>query len=174
MNQIGWFERQFEFPGNQNIFPSLLERLEGTSIRLRVKTLKISDSIQVIRPEGKWSIMENIRHLLEMELVWQKFISSILKGKRIINLSNTKSPASPQLNNENVDHLLIQFADQRRITLETISKLKNDKIFKNAFYTPLQRPLSILDLAYYMAEHDDHHLARITNIHQTISLPTES
>ena len=35
MKQINWFDRIFDFQINQNIMPSVIERLEGTSIRLR-------------------------------------------------------------------------------------------------------------------------------------------
>jgi len=37
MEQIKWFERKFEFSGTQNIFPSIVERLRGTPVRLRDK-----------------------------------------------------------------------------------------------------------------------------------------
>ncbi len=37
MKQVKWFDRKFNFPKEQNIFPAILERLSGTAIRLEEK-----------------------------------------------------------------------------------------------------------------------------------------
>jgi len=37
MQQIKWFERKFDFSYRQNTFPAIIERLDGTYIRLKVK-----------------------------------------------------------------------------------------------------------------------------------------
>ena len=34
MQQTKWFERKFDFNSQQNIFPSIIERLAGTTARL--------------------------------------------------------------------------------------------------------------------------------------------
>jgi len=38
MEQIKWFDRKFDFSYEQNIFPSIIERLKGTPILLMDKT----------------------------------------------------------------------------------------------------------------------------------------
>ena len=42
MKQIKWFERKFDFSFEQNIFPSIIERLEGTPILLENKVNNMS------------------------------------------------------------------------------------------------------------------------------------
>jgi len=57
MSQVKWFDRQFDFSTTQNIFPSILERLRGTPVRLEEKfrskinskAYEISDQEEEIR-----------------------------------------------------------------------------------------------------------------------------
>ena len=37
-------------------------------------------------------------------------------------------------------------------------------IFRTALHPRLETPMRMMDLFYFVAEHDDHHLARITAI----------
>ena len=55
MKQIKWFDRKFEFSFEQNIFPSIIERLEGTPIRLNHKINQIATEYLLVKPEGKWA-----------------------------------------------------------------------------------------------------------------------
>jgi hypothetical protein len=45
MKQIPWFDRKFHFDTVQNIFPSSLERLSGTPLRLEEKFKTIHSTI---------------------------------------------------------------------------------------------------------------------------------
>ncbi len=71
MKQVNWFERKFDFSINQNIMPSLIERLEGTPIRLKEKIRLTNPADLAIKPNGKWSIAEHIGHLADLEPLWQ-------------------------------------------------------------------------------------------------------
>lgn len=52
MKQEKWFDRSFNFENNQNIFPSILERLLGTPLRLDEKVIGISENILTISIEN--------------------------------------------------------------------------------------------------------------------------
>ena len=41
MSQVKWFERNFDFAFTQNIFPSIIERISGTPLRLEAKLRSI-------------------------------------------------------------------------------------------------------------------------------------
>jgi len=71
MQQIKWFDRKFKFPDEQNIFPSIIERLRGTPVRLVDKMAKIQEANTTVKVENNWSIAENIGHLIDLEPLWQ-------------------------------------------------------------------------------------------------------
>ena len=83
MQQIKWFNRTFDFSYQQNIFPAIIERLEGTSIRLNAKIEKCAPKILEFKPSGKWSIKENIGHLIDLEPLWQGRLEDIMGNKNI-------------------------------------------------------------------------------------------
>jgi hypothetical protein len=63
MQQVKWFSRSFDFASDQNILPSIIERLAGTPARLEEKFKFIPVEILTVRIDGTWSIKENVGHL---------------------------------------------------------------------------------------------------------------
>ncbi|MEL6356132.1 MAG: DinB family protein, partial [Bacteroidota bacterium] len=103
MEQVKWFDRHFLFHPEQNIFPSILERLWGTPIRLRVRMEQLMERMEtsqehslltVAGPEASWSILENIGHLIDLEELWQGRLTDILGGEKYLrewDLENGKT-----------------------------------------------------------------------------------
>src|SRR5206468_299897 len=81
MKQEKWFNRNFNFSSDQNIFPSIIERLSGTPIRLEEKFRYIPSDILTIRVDNTWTIKENAGHLTDLEPLWQGRLEDILAGK---------------------------------------------------------------------------------------------
>lgn len=71
MKQTKWFDRRFNFDNQQNIFPSILERLSGTPIRLEEKVKDVSENLLLFSYNNTWTIKENIGHLIDLETLWQ-------------------------------------------------------------------------------------------------------
>ncbi|HWJ27219.1 MAG TPA: hypothetical protein VNS32_11795, partial [Flavisolibacter sp.] len=71
MQQEKWFNRKFDFSSEQNIFPSIIERLSGTPTRLEEKFKSIPTDITTVKIEGTWTIKENLGHLTDLEPLWQ-------------------------------------------------------------------------------------------------------
>ncbi len=169
MKQIKWFERKFDFSFEQNIFPSIIERLDGTLIRLKAKINKIPTELLEIKPNEKWSIKENIGHLIDLEPLWHGRLDDIMKNLeylRSADLENKKTDFA-QHNKKDIKDLLSQFQELREITLTKLNELKEQDVYKTALHPRLKKPMRIMDLFLFVAEHDDHHLARITEIKTT-------
>lgn len=166
MKQEKWFERKFNFENTQNTFPSIIERLSGTPIRLEEKLKDIAENILVFRENNTWSIKENIGHLIELEILWQGRFEDIINNEkelRSTDLNNTNT----DLANHNEKPIKILFEDFKYIRGKTIMLIQNieeNVIFKAAVHPRLQKPMRTIDHFYFVAEHDDHHLARITQI----------
>jgi uncharacterized damage-inducible protein DinB len=176
MQQIAWFNRTFYFHETQNVFPALIERLSGTPVRLEEKVSSIAPNHLEVKHGGSWSIKENIGHLIELEPLWQNRLHDVLTGKQEMqpaDLGNT-STHEGNYNAKPIDGILATF---RLVRFQTITKLKSlteDDIFKSAYHPRLKQPMRVLDLFYFVAEHDDYHLARITEILNLLETRQES
>lgn len=171
MKQIKWFDRKFEFAFEQNIFPSIVERLQGTSIRLNHKISHIATKSLTVKLEEKWSIQENIGHLIDLEPLWQDRLEDILNEKecmRPADLKNKKTDSANH-NKKEIEKLLNEFANLRQMTLNNLINLKEKDVYKYALHPRLKTPMRIMDLFLFVAEHDDHHLARISELNKLLT-----
>jgi uncharacterized damage-inducible protein DinB len=171
MQQIKWFDRKFTFAENQNIFPSIIERLSGTPLRLTDKISHIHIAHLTVKINDSWSILENIGHLIDLEPLWQGRLMDILnnvKELRPTDLQNRKTDLANH-NGREVESLLKEFSEIRNVTLNKLETLTEEDIFKSSLHPRLKTPMRTMDLFLFVAEHDDHHLARITEINKILS-----
>ena len=170
MKQIKWFDRKFEFSFGQNIFPSIIERLQGTPIRLTDKVSKIPDEYFNVKPENTWSIKENVGHLIDLEPLWQGRLQDILDGEKELrptDLLNTKTDSANH-NDKEINDLIQEFTRLRNETVVNLEALNEVEVYKFALHPRLKKPMRTMDLFLFVAEHDDHHLVRITEISKSI------
>ncbi len=166
MKQVRWFDRKFEFAFSQNIFPSILERLQGTPIRLREKLSRIPASGLIVKIDGTWSIQENIGHLIDLEPIWLGRLEDILNGERElrhVDLENKKTDVANH-NDKEIEDQVREFSEVRGSMVATLAGLSEKEVYQHALHPRLKTPMRIMDLFLFVAEHDDHHLARITEI----------
>lgn len=171
MKQIKWFKRNFDFAFEQNIFPSLIERLDGTPVRLKSRMAEIPTEFLEVQLDNTWSIKENIGHLIDLEPLWQGRLDDILAHKEYLrptDLDNKKTDRA-QHNSVAMDDLLVQFTRLRELTLNKLFQLKEEEIYKAALHPRLEKPMRTMDLFLFVAEHDDHHLTRIREIEAALS-----
>lgn len=166
MKQIKWFDRNFNFESNQNIFPSILERLSGTPLRLEDKLKSIPSAILTDKIDGTWSIKENIGHLIDLEPLWQGRFEDIKNNElelRPTDLANTKTDLANH-NDTTIEELLSTFRKLRQQTIQLLEDIDEETVFKSGLHPRLKTPMRTMDLFLFVAEHDDHHLAQITAI----------
>jgi len=170
MEQIKWFDRKFNFAFEQNIFPSIIERLSGTLLRLEYKQHLINPAILKNKINNTWSILENVGHLIDLEPLWQGRFEDIRNGKeemRPTDLQNTATDLAKH-NDHSFQELADKFKMVRAQTISMIQGINEEIIFKSALHPRLRTPMRTIDLFLFVAEHDDHHLARITKISEII------
>jgi len=170
MNRIKWFERKFDFSFKQNIFPSLIKRLEETPLLLERKIDLISKENLTLKPNGKWSIQEHVGHLIDLEPLWFGRLEDILAKKsnlRSADLENTKTNLANH-NEKNIGDLLSEFSNHRHKLLNKLTKLTNKEVYNSAIHPRLKKPMRTMDLFLFVAEHDRHHLESIAELIKTI------
>jgi len=171
--QTKWFDRKFDFSAEQNIFPSIIERLRGTPARLEEKTQSVSEEILNKKINGAWSVKENVGHLIDLEPLWMGRLEDILNKEtylRIADLTNSKTDQANH-NARTVNALLKEFRLVRTNTIKRLESLLDESIFLSAFHPRLKTPMRTMDHFLFVAEHDDHHLVTINKIIQTLSKP---
>jgi len=166
MKQEKWFDRKFNFESKENIFPSILERLSGTPARLDEKLRSVPEDVLTFSTDNKWTIKENIGHLIDLEPLWQGRLEDIINGEielRPTDLQNNKTHLANH-NARPVQQLLSEFRAIRQQTMAALRSIDEETVFKSALHPRLKTPMRTMDLFIFVAEHDDHHLATITTL----------
>ena len=166
MEPVKWFDRKFNFDYTENIFPDILQRLKQTPSQLNSVVSMIPDELLSARPDGKWSIKENIGHLTDLEPLWQQRLNDIKSGATDLSpadLTNTKTNEANH-NSQTAKQLLDDFFLVRSKTLAMLENIDEETVFRSALHPRLKTPMRTMDLFLFVAEHDDHHLATISAI----------
>jgi DinB family protein len=161
IEQIGWLDRHFAFDQQVGVFPILLERLRGTIARAKELSLNVSEESLATRVGNRWSVKEHIGHLLDLEPLDNQRLHEFLSRADIL------SPADMQnRGTENADHrhvpmtnIIARLAMGRAAFLERLGALTEKEVSIAALHPRLHKPMRLLDWIYFLAEHDDHHLA---------------
>jgi uncharacterized damage-inducible protein DinB len=166
MEQTRWFDRKFDFGLTQNIFPSIIDRMRGTPVRLEEKLKNVSNERAASKFERSWSIKENVGHLIDLEPLWMGRLQDILDGKtdlRAADLTNTQTNEANH-NQRNLEDLLNEFRSVRVASIKKIEPLTVEQIYMSSLHPRLKTPMRTMDHFLFVAEHDDHHLVRINEI----------
>jgi hypothetical protein len=163
MRRTPWFERQFPPIPDNGRFPGIMERLAGTPARLREL---VTHSRSMGTPPAGWSAAKEIGHLIDLEPLWFRRVQDILEGRADLtaaDLSNrltheTDHDASP------LPQLVERFASQRGTLVATLRAASDSDLARSARHPRLGTAMRIIDLAHFVSEHDDHHMARIREL----------
>jgi len=158
-----WFERRFEFSFPVELHPNLCARLRGTPARLEEVLAGRSHQILTWKAQDKWSAQEHAGHLLDLEPLWLARVEDYVAGNdqlTVADLTNRKTDNANH-NARPLQQILAEFRAARGMLLKRLDEL-NPSLFARAIPHPrLKTPMRLVDHLYFVAEHDDHHLARI-------------
>jgi len=164
--QREWFNRRFELGLPSQAIVEIIERLRGTPARLEERLQELPPQILTERFEGKWSIQENAGHLLDLESLWEGRLDDLLGGApelRVTDLGNRKTDQANH-NSRPLEEILTAFRKVRKRIVHRLEALDDSQLAATALHPRLRQPMTAVDLFFFVAEHDDHHLARITRI----------
>jgi len=164
MSQVPiWFERKFEFSFPVELLPNVCARLRGTPVRLEEVLRGRSREILTGKASGEWSAQEHAGHLLDLEPLWLSRVDDFVAASdqlTVADLRNRKTEEAHH-NEHRLEQLLSEFRAAREALLERVEEL-DASIFSRAIPHPrLRTPMRLADHLHFIAEHDDHHLARI-------------
>ena len=159
-----WFERKFAPISDNLLIPNIMERLSGTPTRIAQKVRKCSTRSLEEREMDKWSVKEEIGHLTDLEELWIGRILDFMEEREVLrkaDLTNEKTHFANH-NQHSVERLIKYFTTQRARLINSIELLEDDDLTRTCLHPRLKTPMRVVDLLFFIAEHDDHHLARMT------------
>lgn len=164
MNTSKWFDRQFDFSFGTDQYADVYKRLQQAPAILQQVIDNAPEAALVLQPDGKWSIKEHTGHLSVMEPIWRVRFEDIQQQKPVLTTADLTNSATSNagFNNYSITALLERFVEERRATLATLDRMDVRNESLTSMHPRLQRPMRMIDLAYFVAEHDDHHIAAIT------------
>jgi uncharacterized damage-inducible protein DinB len=158
-----WFERKFEFTFPLELHPNLCARLRGTPARLEEVIQEIAREVLIRKADGKWSAQEHAGHLLDLEPLWMARVDDYLANASALtaaDLSNRKTHDAGH-NERSIDEILAEFRGERVRLLRRVETIDTAVLARSIPHPRLKTPMRLVDHLYFVAEHDDHHLAHI-------------
>jgi uncharacterized damage-inducible protein DinB len=164
MSQVPiWFERKFEFSFPVELYPNLLARLRGTPARLDETFRGQSAKLLVRKPDEKWSAQEHAGHLLDLEPLWLARVGDYVAGSEELTATDLLNRKTDEANHNArpLKQIMADFRAAREELLWHVRELETSLFARSIPHPRLKTPMRLVDHLYFVAEHDDHHLARI-------------
>lgn len=158
-----WFERSFDFSFPLELHPNLCTRLRGTPARLEEIVRGGSKELLRRRPQQKWSAQEHAGHLLDLGELWLVRVGDFVEGSRQLTAADLANRKTDEANHNArpLEQILAEFRQARSTLLQRIETPDATLFARTSLHPRLQKPMRLVDHLYFVAEHDDHHLARI-------------
>ncbi len=158
-----WFDRVFDLGIPVGLLPNMIERLRGTPARLEELVQGVPTEIRLAAADGAWSIQENVGHFLDLEPLWAGRVDDLLAGAKVLRGADLTNAMTDQAkhNSAMLPDLLTRFRELRMTLVRRFEALDDEQQLLDALHPRLDQPMRPVDLALFVAEHDDHHLASI-------------
>jgi uncharacterized damage-inducible protein DinB len=169
MTQVtNWFERKFDFTFPVELYPDLCVRLRGTPARLEEMVRGCLAERMVRAPQGKWSAQEHLGHLADLEPLWAARVEDYVAGHTQLTTADLTNRKTFEANHNSraVEEILEEFRRARCQLVDRLHKLESARFAQAIPHPRLKIPMRMVDHLFFVAEHDDHHLAIISQMIQ--------
>ena len=164
--RIKWTDRRFDFNFPVELYPEMIERVRGTPARLEDRLRSLPAEILTRRDDDRWSIQENAGHLLDLESLVIQRIEEYVAGAATLHaadMSNRKTYEADH-NAVAVASILREFREQRTRVVARLEGFEPEMFARTALHPRLNVQMRLVDMILFQAEHDDYHLARISEL----------
>lgn len=166
MRKQPWFERQFPTGLPADLLPVIVERLRGAPVRLEDRLGSLPAPILTRRSGSTWSIQENAGHLLDLEPLWLARTEDLLARRPEMTPADLTNRRTHEANHNAapLGTILSGFRQARSVLVRRLETVDDAALTYTAPHPRLRVPMGLVDHAFFVAEHDDYHLARITEL----------
>lgn len=166
ITRLKWTERRFDFSFPQGLYPNILERLRGTPARVEEMTRDLPEDTLTQYEPGSWSIQQHIGHLIDLEVLHEGRIDDFIAGApglRPADMTN-KMTNEASHNSKPLHSMLEKLRATRSHFTDRLESLDDEVIKRVSMHPRLNQPMRVVDMMFFVAEHDDHHLAIMREI----------
>ncbi len=166
-----WVQRKFQFDLPSWMYPNTVERVRSGPVRVEETVKNLSEKVLTGKLGERWSIQEQIGHLVDLESLWAARLDELVRGESHLTAWEETNQASYDANHNmnSIQNILSDFREARALFVSRLDALEDALIERTALHPRLQTPMRTIDLVYFVAEHDDHHLADITRLKRALS-----
>lgn len=166
VDRIEWLKRQFSFELPVWMYGNVLARVRGTPARLEDLVRGLPPEILTRRDNDKWSIQEQAGHLLDLEPLGMGRLDDYEAGRDALQAADTSNRRTHEADHNAgaIEDILAAFRRERTEFVSRMDAYDEAFIERTALHPRLSMHIRPIDLAYFIAEHDDHHLARISEL----------
>jgi uncharacterized damage-inducible protein DinB len=161
-----WFERKFPFPIPAQLLPNVLARLRGTPARVEETFRGRPRELLIAHAAGRWSAQEHAGHLLDLEPLWLARVDDYVAAKDQLTAADLTNRKTHEANHNSrpVEQILAEFRSARKTLLKRVDELQMPSSLRVIPHPRLGAAMGLIDHLYFVAEHDDHHLAAISEL----------
>jgi hypothetical protein len=161
-----WFERKFDFSFPVELYPNIEARLRGTPARVEEILRICPEKIRLKKPTGKWSAQEHAGHLLDLEPLWAARVEDFVKDGTELTVADLRNRKTDEANHnaQPLEDILASFRSARMEMVNRVGGMEPAAFARTMLHPRLKKPMRLMDHLYFVAEHDDHHLACILEL----------
>lgn len=166
MQRLKWIERDFKFDYPPTMAAVFIARLRGSIPQIYHVVNTCSDEQLSYKPAGKWSVKEEIGHLHDLEELHMGRLKDFRDKVNILRPADMSNKKTENANHNSMSGATLAelFESSRQILLKEIMEF-DEKDFAHAILHPrLNKPMRLVDVFYFTAEHDDHHITNMYDI----------
>ncbi|HYO90856.1 MAG TPA: DinB family protein, partial [Pyrinomonadaceae bacterium] len=118
------------------------------------------------RDGDKWSMQEQAGHLLDLEPLGMNRLDDYEAERSTLHAADLENRRTHEANHNEkaISAILTEFRAERMEFVRRLDAYDEAFIQRTALHPRLQMEIRPLDLCFFIAEHDDHHLARISEL----------
>ena len=163
---MNWIDRRFKFNFPVSIYPELIKRLYSTPSRLEALISEIPPEILTIKRFNKWSIQENIGHLLTVESLFAGRLDDYIAGAAELRPAqvNGRRTDCAEYNTWRIEKIVGDFKENRLAYVKRLNDFRPEFFENQSRHPRLAQPMRVCDMLYFQAEHDDHHINKIRHL----------
>jgi len=165
-----WFEHKFNFGIDKGWTFNIMSRIKDCEIRIAHHCASLDENSLSSKIGKKWSIKENIGHLIDLEPLWMnrfKQFENLLPELIAADMANKKT-SNANHNDNTIGALLNEFRFERNKLIDTFNNLSENAQNHSSYHARLGVMMKPVDLLFFIAEHDNHHLASIIDLKNDI------
>jgi DinB superfamily len=163
---LPWFERKFDFSFPVELCPNVVARLRGTPARMEEILRICPEQIRFRKPEGKWSAQEHAGHLADLESLWTARVEDFARGGAELTVADLRNQKTSEANHNArpLEEILGEFRSGRMDMVNRVEMIETSVLGRTMLHPRLKKAMRLVDHLYFVAEHDDHHLAHILEL----------